>query len=92
MTKDMLITKISEKAEITKKDTRAVIEALAEVVMETLREDKNEKITIAPLGSFQTKFVAGREGVSRMGGAEKPWKTEDHSEITFKMSKSVKTI
>lgn len=89
----MLITKISEKAEITKKDTRAVIEALAEVVMETLREDKNEKITIAPLGSFKVKEVPERSGKVMMGANKgETWTTPAHSEITFKMSKSVKTI
>lgn len=74
----------------TQRDVDFMISAFCEMVRDTLREDVNEKIALGTLGSFKAKEVPAKEGVSAINN--KPWHTDAHSEITFKMSKATKTL
>lgn len=47
------------------------------------------KVTIKGFGQFYTTIQRGREGVSKLGGVEKAWKTEDKTIIKFYPSKSL---
>lgn len=92
MTKNELIKAVSEKTEtITQKDVDTVLAAYASVVIETLGEDKDEKITLPGLGSFKVKHVPERSGVAALAGG-KAWTKPAHDELTFKISRSVKNI
>ena len=44
------------------------------------------KSTIKGFGTFYTAVKPGREGVSKFGGVEKAWKTEDTVVIKFKQT------
>lgn len=93
MKKTELINAIAERTGATKKDTGAILEALGEVILETLKNDVDEKITIAPLGSFKTKNVPERTGKVMMGASKgETWVKPAHTEIVFKVSKTVKTL
>lgn len=59
-------------------------------IKEILDEVKaNGKCVIKGVGQFYTQVQKGREGVSKMGGVEKAWKTEDKVVLKFYPSKSL---
>lgn len=59
-------------------------------VAEIIEELKTTgKVTIKGFGTFYTAIKPGREGVSKLGGVEKAWKTEDTTVVKFKQSYSL---
>ena len=77
----------------TIKDATAVLEAFEEVVIETLKADPTESVAIGKIGKFKVKDVPERTGTIMMGDRKgETYTVPAHSEITFKMSKSAKTI
>ena len=56
---------------------------IAEVIAEL---EATGKSTIKGFGTFYTSVKPGREGVSKFGGVEKAWKTEDTVVIKFKQT------
>ena len=60
MTKQELCAAIAEKAEITKKDAEASLNAFTEVVTEELK--KGEKIQLVGFGTFEVSERAARVG------------------------------
>lgn len=74
------------------KETEAFLSTFETMIVENLTANKEEKIPFGKLGAFSVKNVPEKSGVSKLGGVEKPWHTEAHSEITFKMNKSAKNI
>lgn len=68
MTKQDLIDAVSERAEITKKDTKLVIDAALEIIMESVAS--GESVTIPGFGAFERRFRQGRTAV-RPGTTEK---------------------
>ena len=92
MTKQEMIKAVNEKVEgATNKLVDDVLKAYAEVVFETLGKDKNEKVTLPNIGTFSVKEVPERRGISALG-EKKEWVKPAHSEIAFKIIKSVKEI
>lgn len=91
MNKTELIKNVASKLDgCSQKDVSAVLDAFEEVIVETLKADSNESISVGKLGKFKVKAVPARDGVSAINS--KPWHTDAHSEITFKMSKTAKNI
>ncbi len=68
MTKPELITALAEKAEVSKKDATAVLEAFISTVTEEL--SKKEKITLVSFGTFETRERAARTGRNPQTGKE----------------------
>lgn len=60
MNKNELIAVMAEKAQLTKKDTEAVLKAFIETVEETLKN--GGKVQLVGFGSFETRERAAREG------------------------------
>lgn len=60
MNKQDLISKIAEKASISKKDAAAALTALTTTITETLQA--GEKIAIPSLGTFEVRERAARTG------------------------------
>lgn len=60
MNKSELITNMAEKANLTKKDTEAVLKAFIESVEETL--EKGEKVQLVGFGTFEARKRAARVG------------------------------
>lgn len=93
MTKNEMIGKIQEviSIDVTKKDLTEIVDAIATVVVDTLKNDKTEKVVLSGLGTFKVKEVPERRGVAALAG-NKEWVKPAHSEITFKINKSIKEI
>ena len=68
MNKADLITIVSDKAGLTKKDTTVVVDALLETITETLAD--GESVSFIGFGSFSTSERAAREGVNPSTGAK----------------------
>ena len=93
MTKTILLKNIAGKLEgCSQKDVSAVLDAFEDVIVETLKADPTETVPVGKIGKFRVKDVAAKSGVSKLGGVEKPWSTEAHQEITFKVNKSAKAL
>ena len=93
MTKAELVKKITEKANISRKETEDVLSAFSEVIMETLTEYREEKIPFEKIGSFKVKNVPERKGKIILGEkAGEEYCVPAHDEITFKMSKNAKVL
>ena len=60
MNKGELITKISEKSKLSKKDSEAALKAFMESITEAL--ENGEKIQLIGFGTFETRERAAREG------------------------------
>ena len=86
MNKADLIAAVAEKAELSKKDTEAVINAAIDVITAALKDD--EKVQLVGFGSFETRRRAARLGRNP--------KTKEAIEIpassvpTFKAGKALK--
>lgn len=90
MNKTDLIAKISEITTVSKKDVKAVIDSLPDVIKEAVAN--GDKVALTGFITFDKVDVPEKTGVSKIGGVEKPWKTEAHSEVKAKLSKSYKLI
>ena len=62
MNKDALISVISQKTELSKKDIELVLDTFEEVVTKALRND--EKVTLTGFGTFRVSKRAEREGIN----------------------------
>ena len=94
MLKNELLKAMSSKLEgATMKDCDAILGAFEEVVLETLRENSEEEITLGKLGKFKVKEVPERKGTITFGAAKgEKYVKPAHSEITFKMSKTTRQL
>ena len=68
MTKNEVIAAVAESSGMTKKDTETIINALGEVIKETLA--KGEEIRFIGFGSFDVKDRAQRKGRNPRTGEE----------------------
>jgi DNA-binding protein HU-beta len=70
MNKAELITAVSEKAELSKKDAEKAVKALTDVIAEELV--KGEKIQLVGFGTFEVTERAAREGRNPKTGEVMP--------------------
>ena len=68
MNKTELIAKVAEKTGATKKDSTESVEAVFEVITESLAD--GEKIQLLGFGTFETRDRAARKGRNPQTGAE----------------------
>lgn len=68
MNKTELVAAISEKTELTKKDSEKALKALIDVVAEELK--KGEKVQLVGFGTFEASERAARTGKNPQTGAE----------------------
>lgn len=68
MNKAELITSVSEKAELTKKDAEKAVNAFLETVTEALTA--GDKIQLVGFGTFETRERSARKGRNPQTGAE----------------------
>ena len=86
MNKAELITSISEKTNLTKKDSECVINAFVETVTETLK--KGDKVGLVGFGTFEVRTRAAREGINPQ--TKKTIKIPAKNAPVFKAGKALK--
>ena len=90
MTKQNFVKAIADRVNMTQKDVASIIDVMPEIIKETVAS--GDKIALTGFITFDKADVPEKTGVSKIGGVEKPWKTEAHSEVKAKLSKSYKLI
>ena len=91
MNKTQLVKEITSKVEgATQKDVALILDTFAEVVKDTVVNGDDVKLT--GFLTFSKKHVPAKSGVSKIGGVEKPWTTEEKDEVAVKISKAYKAI
>ncbi|MBQ2137290.1 MAG: HU family DNA-binding protein, partial [Selenomonas sp.] len=68
MSKTILVDKVAEAAGVSKKDTKAVIDAVLETVKESVKADA--EIRLIGFGTFKVSQRAARTGRNPQTGAE----------------------
>ncbi|MBN6188592.1 HU family DNA-binding protein [Aneurinibacillus sp. BA2021] len=68
MNKTELITKVSEVAELTKKDATKAVEAVFDAITEALKD--GEKVQLIGFGNFEVRERAARKGRNPQTGEE----------------------
>ena len=91
MVKNEMLKKVAEVSGLSQKDVDAVLTAYATVVVDTLTENRDEKIALGNIGTFKVKNVHERSGVATLAGG-KAWTKPAHDEITFKIGKAIKEL
>jgi len=86
MNKEMLVNAVSEKAEMTKKDTEKLLKAFEDVVTETLAS--GDKIQMVGFGTFDVTERAERNGRNPQSG--QPMLIKASKSPRFKAGKSLK--
>ena len=91
MNKTQMVKEIASRIEgASQKDVALILDTFQEVVRDTVIAGDDVKMT--GFLTFAKKHVPAKSGVSRIGGVEKPWTTEEKDEISVKISKSYKVI
>ena len=91
MTKNEMIGAVANKINGgTKKDIGVVIDALTDVIKETVLA--GDTVTIPEICKISSKDVAERSGVTKLGNVEKAWTKPAHKEACVKVLKSFKNI
>lgn len=88
MTKEILIREIANKTGMTQGNVITVLEGYADVVIETLTKDSNDKVVLPNLGTFKVRDVAERSGKSVLTG--EPWTKPAHKKLHFDLSSAAK--
>ena len=86
MNKTELVAAISEKTELTKKDSEKALKALIDVVAEELK--KGEKVQLVGFGTFEVSERSAREGRNPQTG--EPMKIDASKAPKFKAGKALK--
>ncbi len=68
VTKADMIDRIAEKSGSTKADAKRVLDAMLEVIQDTLT--KGDKITLTGFGTFEVRHTKARKGVNPQTGAK----------------------
>lgn len=88
MNKAELVTAISERTELSKKDSEKALKAFIDVVTEELK--KGEKIQLVGFGTFEVSERAAREGRNPQTGD--PMKIDASRAPKFKAGKALKDM
>lgn len=86
MRKSDFISAVSKRANVTQKESEAVIDALCEQIVETTL-DGGEEVSL-PIGKFRCKVNPAREGVNPL--THKPMSVPESKTLAFKASKTLK--
>ena len=91
MNKSELVTGISTKAGITKKDAELALKAFIETVQDAIKE--GEKVQLIGFGTFEQKDIAERETYSKIGDPTSPKVTSPASKgVKFKAGSVFKDV
>lgn len=91
MNKTDLIAKISEVAEVSKKDVKAVVDALPDVIKEAVTND--DKVALTGFITFEKKHVDAKSGTVMMGDKKgETWTKPACDVISAKLGKTYKAL
>lgn len=84
-----IITEVATRNEVTKKDTKAIIDSFVEVITETLT--KGEDVKVSGIGTFKIIDVAERTGTIMMGDRKgEKYVSPAHKDVKVKVTKALR--
>ncbi len=86
---DILRSIVKRTEGYNQKDVEAILNAYSDVVLDTLKDNRTDKIPLFGIGYFTTKHINEKSGVSTLRGT-KEWKVPAHDELKFVISNTVK--
>ncbi|MCH3909092.1 MAG: HU family DNA-binding protein [Bacilli bacterium] len=86
MNKAELVEKVATQAELSKRDAEAAVDAVLEVIEDTLV--KGEEVKLSGFGAFAKKKRAAREGTNP--ATQQKIKIPASATVAFKVSKALK--
>ena len=90
MNKTELISKVAERLGVTKKDTGAAVDAIVDVIIDTVAE--GDEVSISGFGKFVSVEVAERTGIIQMGDRKgESYVSPAHKSPKFKPASAFKT-
>lgn len=91
MNKTELVNKISEAVEVSKKDVKAVIDALPDVIKDAVAD--GDKVSLVGFATFEKRHVDAKSGTVMMGDKKgETWTTPEKDVVAVKLSKSYKEL
>jgi len=91
MNKTDLIAKISEITKVNKKDVKAVVDALPDVIKEAVAND--DKVTLTGFITFEKKHVDAKSGTVMIGDKKgETWTKPACDVISVKLGKTYKAL
>lgn len=91
MNKKEMIDKLSEVTGVTKKDTKAILDAFPDVIKEAV--EKEGKVSMVGFATFEKHHVEESEGTIQFGERKgEKWVSPAKDVINVKLSKSYKTL
>lgn len=88
MTKTELIKKVSLKTGFTLKDAKKAVDALTEVVSESIARD--EDVTVPGFVSFKVKKLPAKDGI--VPGTDRTYHTDERKTVKVYASKNLKAV
>lgn len=89
MVTNEMIKSVANEAGVKNKVAEEVLKAYAKVVLDTLKNDRDEKISLPGIGKFTVRHVPEKSGVTALAD-KKAWTKPAHDELKFTVSKSMK--
>ena len=86
-TKNDLVNEVAQRAEMTKSQTKKVIDTLLDSIGEELKAGR--KVTLSPLGNFSIRRRAARQGRNPSTG--QPIQIPAQNDVKFTPSKNIKS-
>jgi len=86
MTKTQLVTKLSEAGSVSKKESAAILDALADIVIKSVK--KGEPVKMPQLGTFRLRKMKARMGRNPQTG--EAIKIPARKKVGFTVAKSFK--
>lgn len=91
MNKTDLCAKISEVTEVSKKDVKAVIDILPDVIKEVVAG--GDKVSLVGFATFSKKHVDAKTGIIQLGDKKgETWSTPEKDVVAVSLGKSYKEI
>lgn len=93
MVKAEIFKNIAKRADISPEVVETVLAAYTGFVMDTLRDNKSEKVVLPGMGTFSARHVDAKTGVVNLGASKgSTWTKPAHDEMVFKFSGSAKEL
>jgi len=90
MNKAKLVEVVAGKLEVSKAEAGRVVDTVIGSILDGVVADG--EAVVPGLGKLKVVDVKGREGVSKLQGVEKAWKTEDSKKIKLSLSTAGKAL
>lgn len=93
MVKNDIFKNVAKRADVSPEVVETVLTAYTEFIVDTLRDNKSEKVVLPGMGTFSARHVDEKTGVVNLGASKgSTWTKPAHDETVFKFSGNAKEL